>query len=307
MPMHPATRRFLTESLRATRSVVNTLHGYVYLRWPFWYISQCRGKPGASGSMFSPGWWIERMPQSWLQTFLSRFADGYHAKVITPETAQSLIQPERGNRLIPARLIPVDRPLSLPQPETVLPYTRAREILLHSNAAVALMQCPCRLSLPVHCEPSDVCILVGDTVVNFVLAHHKDKARRVSPDEALEVIRSCHEQGMVTHAFFKAAVLNRFYAICNCCTCCCAAMQGHFHGVPMLSPSGYQISVNAACTGCGRCVKRCPFKALKASDSYPKKITPDPALCMGCGVCLQACPQQALDLIQSGDVKPLVL
>ena len=37
--------------------------------------------------------------------------------------------------------------------------------------------------------------------------------------------------------YYKDAMLGRFYAICNCCSCCCGAMQAHQHGTPM--PASY--------------------------------------------------------------------
>lgn len=282
--MHPATRRFLLESLRATRSLLATLHGYVYLRWPFLYISTLRGKPTSQNSP-------SLLPKKWSNALKTRFSNGYHAKVMPPGSATRLIQ--------------VEKAVDMPLPETVLPYSEARRLLLNENAPVALLDCPCRLSLPTHCEPVDVCILVGDTVVDFALAHHPDHARRVSPAEAIEVVRRCNEQGQVTHAFFKGSVLNRFYAICNCCVCCCGAMQGHFHGVPMLAASGMVPEIDPhKCTGCGKCARRCPFQAISMHGKLP---VVDTSGCMGCGVCTLACAATALTLRQQGPLKPLVL
>jgi hypothetical protein len=54
--------------------------------------------------------------------------------------------------------------------------------------------------------------------------------------------------------YHKDAMLNRFYAICNCCACCYGAMQARQHGTPMLASSGYVAIVDAdLCAGCGLC------------------------------------------------------
>jgi len=98
----------------------------------------------------------------------------------------------------------------------------------------------------------------------------------------------------VHHAFFKDAMLGRFYAICNCCACCCGAMQAHQHGTPMLASSGYLNTVDEdLCIGCCDCTETCQFFALTVMDGY---AVVDETLCMGCGVCVSHCEQGALSL-----------
>ena len=110
----------------------------------------------------------------------------------------------------------------------------------------------------------------------------------------MAILRAEDERGHVHHAFFKDAMLQRFYAICNCCTCCCGAMQAHRTGVPMLAPSGYVSQVDEGlCVGCGLCVEVCPFDALSLKNGV---AAVDEVSCMGCGVCVPRCPQDALAL-----------
>jgi MinD superfamily P-loop ATPase len=98
----------------------------------------------------------------------------------------------------------------------------------------------------------------------------------------------------VHHAFFKDAMLGRYYAICNCCACCCGAMQAQRRGTPMLASSGYICRLDESlCIGCGECVSSCQFNAL-ILDSPTSRV--DPAKCMGCGVCVSHCTQEALSL-----------
>ena len=100
----------------------------------------------------------------------------------------------------------------------------------------------------------------------------------------------------MSHAFFKDAMLGRFYAICNCCSCCCGAMQAHERGTPMLASSGYVASVDEVlCAGCGLCADACQFGAIAVEDSL---AVVDPDRCMGCGVCIAACPQEAFALVR---------
>jgi heterodisulfide reductase subunit A-like polyferredoxin len=91
-------------------------------------------------------------------------------------------------------------------------------------------------------------------------------------------------------------MLGRFFAICNCCACCCGAMQAHRNGTPMLVPSGYVSRVDPAlCTGCGECADSCQFGALSLDNGM---AVVDTCSCMGCGVCVSQCSSGALDLVR---------
>ena len=82
-------------------------------------------------------------------------------------------------------------------------------------------------------------------------------------------------------------MLDRFYAICNCCACCCGAMQAQRSGMPMLASSGYVTQVDEdLCLGCGDCLDYCQFGALALEDFIARV---DEELCMGCGVCSSKC------------------
>jgi ferredoxin len=94
--------------------------------------------------------------------------------------------------------------------------------------------------------------------------------------------------------YYKDAMLNRFYAICNCCSCCCGAMQAWNNGTPMLASSGYVAQVDVElCAACGTCADFCQFAAISLGDGF---ASIDASACMGCGVCVARCPQEALSL-----------
>jgi Pyruvate/2-oxoacid:ferredoxin oxidoreductase delta subunit len=334
-PLRPSARAFWRAALdRPHGSFIEALHGYVYLRWPLFYIGVGTGRHPLARWLAGPLARLGGLLGVWgdNETFGPEFAQGYHGKVMPPGTAP--------------RLIAVERAVCTTVPETVLPFRMARDIILDNADALALLDCPCRLTKEDHCTPVDVCILAGGPVVDFVLDHHPDKARRVTPDEAIAVVEAENRRGHVSHAFFKEAVLGRYYAICNCCTCCCGAMQAHREGTPMLVSSGYVARVDeGACTGCGLCARVCPFDAVRMagpSAPYtpaPNKPRPDtplpdallpdtaaaapshradthrsarpviaPAACMGCGVCELRCPGKAIHLVLAPDKPaPLVL
>jgi len=277
--LKPSTRSFLREarSLRGY-SPLQFLHGYLYGRWPYLYIG--------IGVNNHPIVRFLAAPLNWLITIAGKvpraarnakarvtFADTYHGKVLSTDSAISLVS--------------VREEIRIPDLEKVIPYQRARSIILNNPASITLLRCPCRSAREKPCEPLDVCLIVGEPFAEFMAEHHPERARRITQAEAIEVLRAEHERGHVHHAFFKDAMLDRFYAICNCCGCCCGAMQAHRNGTPMLASSGFVSEVvSALCTGCGSCVALCQFHALTLIDGIS---TVNSEACMGCGVCVSHC------------------
>lgn len=272
-------------------SFAEFLHGYVYLRFPYFYVGVGKGHHPLARYLADPLCWIAERLGLWKEGDLhgpkgsGGFADTYHGKVLRTESAR--------------KLITVQRNIALPNLEKVLPYSSAKDIILENPDHIVLFDCPCRVNSENPCMPIDVCMIVGEPFVTFMEEHHPDKTRRVTPDEAVQVIEDENRRGHVTHAFFKEAVLGRYYAICNCCACCCGAMKAHFSGMPMLEASGYLATVDTdVCVGCGKCAKKCPFSAISMQNGT---AVVDAAVCMGCGVCRFQCAKDAISLVRSGD------
>jgi len=279
--LRPSTRAFFQEARRTPDySLFDRLHAYIYLRWPYLYIGL--------GTREHP---LARLLAPLVQV-LSRlfpgdpagptFADGYHGKVVPLEEA--------------TRLITIKEKVDLTDLEHIIPYPRARDIILRNPDHIVVLECPCRAARPNPCLPLDVCLIVGEPFASFVVEHHPQRSRWISPQEAEEILQAERERGHVHHAFFKDAMLGRFYAICNCCSCCCGAMQAWNNGTPMLISSGYVSRIDAEqCLGCGLCIEYCQFGALSMSDAA---AAVDADLCMGCGVCVSQCPEGALYLVR---------
>ncbi|MCI5212319.1 MAG: 4Fe-4S ferredoxin, partial [Candidatus Electrothrix sp. ATG2] len=156
--------------------------------------------------------------------------------------------------------------------------------------------CPCRSSRSHPCQPLDVCLAVGEPFASLIVEHHPHRARRINREECMDILRQEHEQGHVHHAFFKDAMLGRFYAICNCCSCCCGAIQAWRNGTPMLASSGYVSKIDQElCIRCGICLDYCQFGAITMNDG---KLVVDKEVCMGCGVCVSKCACDAHSLVR---------
>ena len=283
----PSTRAFRHEARRVPGySTLDWLHGYVYARWPYLYIGIATGEHPLSGVVVpivgavSKGWRAIR--PSGDGSNREGFGDSYHGKVMPLEAA--------------TRLVSVEQDVDLRDLEQVIPYTQARDIVLRNPDHIVALECPCRASTENPCLPLDVCLIVGEPFAGFVAEHHPRRSRWISQQEAADVLGAEHERGHVHHAFLKDAMLGRFYAICNCCSCCCGAMLAWQHGTPMLASSGYVCRADGAlCVGCDACAEACRFDALAVRDG---SVVVDAVRCMGCGVCVSRCKQGALSLLR---------
>ncbi|MEJ2210723.1 MAG: 4Fe-4S ferredoxin, partial [Anaerolineae bacterium] len=224
---HPATRAFVEEARRAPGfSRFDLLHGYVYARWPYLYIGIGTGQhwlsrlvrplAGVLGRLFPPGTAADGTPMT--------FADGYHGKVVPLEAARQLVT--------------VAEDVDLGDLEQIVPYDRARDLVLQHPDHIVALECPCRSVRPNPCLPLDVCLIVGEPFASFVMEHHPRKARWIDQEEAVDILAAEQARGHVSHAYLTDAMLGRFYAICNCCSCCCGAMEAQRNGTPIISSSG---------------------------------------------------------------------
>jgi Pyruvate/2-oxoacid:ferredoxin oxidoreductase delta subunit len=286
-----STRDFYHEAKKQEDySFIHFVHGYIYARWPNLYIGIGKGDhPIRKKLPFIFTLWDKLFPphpqrssRHSLSEASHTHADGYHGKVIPLESARELVM--------------VKEPIRIPDLEQVIPYTQARAILQQDPDHIAVLECPCRAYVENPCLPMDVCLIIGEPFASFITEHSPTKSRWISQEEAVAILEAEDRRGHVHHAFFKEAMLNRFYAICNCCECCCGAMMFHKQGVPMLASSGYIASIDQdSCAACGECHDFCQFFALSFSDDGVTQVNFDK--CMGCGICVSKCPQDAIELV----------
>jgi ferredoxin len=289
----PSTLEFLREGKRTPHySWFDALHGYVYGRWPYLYIGIGVGEHRVAKTLAPVFRFVSTLGKAIrpnrtqlaveadARTKPAGIADTYHGKVMPLESAR--------------RLVLVNEDVVLHDLEKVIPYTKARDIVLSNPQHILALECPCRAARPNPCLPLDVCLIIGEPFAAFVAEHHPRRSRWITQAEAIDILQAEEARGHVHHAFFKDAMLDRYYAICNCCACCCGAMQAQRHGTPMLASSGYICQLDESlCIGCGECVESCQFEALSL-DGYTSRV--DAEKCMGCGVCVTHCAQGALSL-----------
>ncbi len=288
IPQRPQSlRSFFREADKVEGfTLFDRIHGFVYITFPYLYIGIGSGNHWLA-KIVAPvlNLWARLFPKRRdtrlhsLSRASGTIADTYHGKALPLESAKTLVQMKEDVRIDDL--------------EQVIPYVEARALILKHPDHIVALDCPCRSVKENPCLPLDVCLIVGEPFAAYVTEHHPNRSRRITADEAARILEEEDRRGHVHHAFFKDAMLGRFYAICNCCACCCGAMRAHRNAIPMLASSGFVAEVDPdRCVGCESCVEYCQFGALTADGT----ARVDEEKCMGCGVCISKCNQAAFSL-----------
>jgi|GEM_PF-1027705 len=180
------------------------------------------------------------------------------------------------------------------------------EKIIRSKDKIGIVPCFCRETADMYAGKEDncrhkskkgneICIGFGDFVDFYADVMHV--GRRITADEALELIHKCSENGTA------AMVLNdkTVEGMCSCCPCCCGVVGGlrtFGPGRALGHVSNYvAVRDDALCTNCGLCVKRCPTRGQSKKEG-DEKVKFDSTRCLGCGLCVDTCPSKALKLVR---------
>ena len=184
----------------------------------------------------------------------------------------------------------------------ILDYERASHIIEEATH-IGLGTCYCRhkmLHADHPCEmnaPLDVCLTFGNVARS--LAEHGHHARLIDKKEAMEVLVRSYEANLVQ---IGENVREEPSFICNCCGCCCEALQAARKFSPMqpVATTNYIPEISKECVGCGKCKKVCPVLAIAISKEKEGKAMAvvDKEICLGCGVCVRSCPTHAIQLVR---------
>ncbi len=87
----------------------------------------------------------------------------YHGKVLTQELVEAVIN--------------LDHEIPLQDlGQHIIPYPTARDIVMQLPLDIVAYECSCRSARPVHCEPTQVCLIIGKPFTDFALEHHPSTA-----------------------------------------------------------------------------------------------------------------------------------
>lgn len=225
--------------------------------------------------------------------FRNHVSETYHAKVVPLDEA--------------SKIITINKNIDRRNLEQVLPYKHAKDIILKNPQNIVAYECPCRGQKKEPCRPTDVCLVIGEPFTDLARMFQPFRSRRITQKEALRILKEEDDRGHIHTVWFKSAMLNRFFAICNCCRCCCLGMQFmEEHNMKIIQPSGYVAVIGDDCIGCGRCKEHCQFDAIEfisgsdnGEDALRCAIIPDK--CFGCGICEGKCERGNISLILDPD------
>lgn len=99
--------------------------------------------------------------------------------------------------------------------------TAEAERVVDIAGELSLGPCTCRQVFRNCDNPIDTEIMLS-LERNAFVAERPDEYRPITRDEAKEILRQCHERGLI-HTIIRCR--GDFYAICNCCNCCCVPLQ----------------------------------------------------------------------------------
>jgi hypothetical protein len=102
----------------------------------------------------------------------------------------------------------------------LLTLAEAEEMVAMAEG-VAVGPCDCRLTFGNCDNPIDAEILLGPSR-HILLEAMPHNSHEITKEAAREILRDCHRRGLI-HTAIKCR--NDFYAICNCCTCCCVPLR----------------------------------------------------------------------------------
>ncbi len=185
----------------------------------------------------------------------------------------------------------------------ILDYERATHIIEDADF-IGVGTCFCRhknFHLGIPCKlnaPMETCLTFGNVARS--LAEHGGYTRPIDKSEALEILEMSYGYNLVQ---MGENVRERPAFMCNCCGCCCEALNAVRRFAPMqpIATTNYLPKINPdECVSCGKCEKVCPILAISMQEREAsvdkKKPVIDETICLGCGVCARNCPKKAITL-----------
>ncbi len=102
----------------------------------------------------------------------------------------------------------------------LLSSSEADEII-DSSLRLALGPCTCRAVFH-HCDNMINAEIMVGTSQNLFIEERPHDYREITKEEAKDILRQCHQRGLI-HTIIQCR--QDLYAICNCCLCCCVPLR----------------------------------------------------------------------------------
>jgi ferredoxin len=185
----------------------------------------------------------------------------------------------------------------------VLSMEEIRDIVMKANSIVR-MPCACRWTM--SRKEERVCYALSYTPdawykgfdMSYFDMTSDQGLEKVSPDAAVRQMEALEESGAI-HSIWT--MMTPFVgAVCNCTAADCIAMRTLTGvGAHIMARAEHAAMIdNQRCLGCGLCLERCQFGAIRSERIDGRQIAVvDADKCYGCGLCRLACGKDAISLI----------
>ena len=178
------------------------------------------------------------------------------------------------------------------------------EQMLALATHITRLPCVCRGAMRRGSDSPSCCIVATVTPHDALLAEcfapyaggpASEGFERLDRARAVDYLRRAEERGLAHTAWTFGTPF--IAAICNCdLPSGCLAMRVQLQAGVRVMWRGEDVARldPERCSGCGLCVERCPFGALRRAAKGAVAL--DRAACWGCGTCRSACHRGALAL-----------
>lgn len=252
------------------------------------------------------GYCLQQFGYGFPQTFFWKGMEGQNAK----KMAELIVKYSKRNELYEVYGKPKTKPLRYipsipsldPAEHAVFPFEMIEEVVKKAQI-IAVAHCPCRVTsrlIGKGCKHELENCIKYDELAEYLI--DKSLGRRISKEEALEIIKKAEEEGLV-HLVDNAR--EGIKHTCNCCGCCCWSVGTiRRRKIPrdvLMATYFIRETDKERCIGCGKCQEICPVDVIKMEGDFPQI---DRQWCIGCGVCATVCPSSAVKLLRKTDALP---
>lgn len=188
----------------------------------------------------------------------------------------------------------------------VVPLQECIDLIEEIGMPVGAMMCICRKNTRAEEETNlneYSCMGLGTGMFKWERwpERYRGGVEFLSPKQAADWLKYWDDRGMV-HMLMQEGG-DFIGGLCNCDYPDCIAIRHRIdYGLNFALTKGeYICEVDYdKCNGCGQCLGRCQFNALKYESTIDKPNI-DPMECFGCGLCETACSLKAIDLVPRKD------
>jgi NAD-dependent dihydropyrimidine dehydrogenase PreA subunit len=192
----------------------------------------------------------------------------------------------------------------------VVPLSECIELVQAMGTPIAAMICNCRKLARAEEETNlneYSCLALGTGMFKWERwpERYRGGVEFLSPKQTAEFLEYWDKRGMV-HILMEEGG-DFIGGICNCDYPDCIPIRWRLdYGLNyQLTKGEYICEVDyEKCNGCGECLGRCQFNALKYEATIDKPNI-DPMSCFGCALCMTACHRDAIHLVARSEYATL--